>query len=1559
MLALLATAALAADLTVCPNGCDYNDVRTAAESAGAGDRVLITAPGTYVEEQMLPTAAPLEIVAAVAGVTVVPIDQVLLVPSPEIRLEGFTIDCEGRQVASISGGRTLSLSFMEVTNCQGGTGGAFQMGGTSGRLIVEDSWLHENFGVRGGVLYGGGNVELRRNLFCSNVSQDRGGVWLSESQSGQAVIENNIFWNNAATSSGAVLEWDVGGSVLFDHNTVVANASGQGVIDTQGPGMLAQLYNQSFFGWNSGGSCPLGGMDGGDLELNQFWQNFPEQLSCSPGPGSNPCVDCDPFVPEPPECDPQYFELLDTPTNAGAFNGPSANGGAWDDADNDGVHRIFDCDDNNPAVHRYAMEVCDGVDNDCDGYVDDVVCDLDNDGWDSSLDCNDTDPTVFPGATVIVADGKDNDCSGDADECYADNDFDGYSSSQVISTFDPNCSPTQGEASTYGADCNDAQASVNPGAAEVCDGIDNDCAGGIDDGLVFQQWWLDLDGDGYGDPTSSVVTDCQAPPGRVPNNADCNDTNPSVPSVAEVTCNGLDDDCNAATPDGPDADNDGVSVCTDCADNDPSRFPGNPEVCDGVDNNCNGLADDGLVFVTYYTDADSDGFGVAGTGTSSCAVLPGATVAGDCNDADSTVNPGAAELCDGIDNDCNGSADFGGGGQEVDADNDGYRRCEGDCRDTDITVNPGQPEICDGKDNDCSNGGTPEAGEVDDDADSYAECEGDCDDAAPDRYPGNPEVCDGVDNDCTGGADDGLTFVDYWPDADGDDYGDDSAAAVNACVPPVGTATNDLDCDDGANGIHPGVVEACDGIDNDCDGLVDDGIANQDYYADADGDGYGGATFSGNDCQPPNPGDVPNSLDCNDNDAQINPGEDEVCDAIDHDCDGMPENNLPQLEWWVDADGDGYGDGASTSVLACAAPVGTAGDATDCDDSSGAVHPGAPEICDGIDNDCNGLADIADGLPTQTWYPDPDGDGWGDATDPGTAACAPIAGLVSLAGDCDELDASVNPGAVEVCDQIDNDCSGTADDGLTVYDYWDDIDGDGFGDGSPTGQACEPPVGAADVDGDCDDGDDSVYPGAPEQCDGIDNNCNTLVDDDVATLDWYVDADGDGFGDGTTAPVSDCLQPIGTVANALDCDDDPVAGAAFSPDADEICDGLDNDCDGDVDDDDTAVVATLYYPDADGDGYGSELAIGIGACVPPLGYVANRLDCVDADRNINPEAVEACPDGLDNDCDGLVDAADPNYVDTPVTYWFDQDGDGVGTPALVVQACSGEAPLGFVPPTNGNDCDDAQFATYPGATEACDGVDNDCNAIVDEGFPTLPYWPDADGDGYGDALATPVDACSPSLGSVFGLVDQGGDCDDAESAIGPGQIDVCDDGIDNDCDGVEVESFTQWPDADGDGFGDPDGTPVVSCEPVDDHVDNTLDCDDTDPQRAVDCTEPVGDADGDGLPDDIDPNPNDPDDDGDGIDTRLEGDGDPDGDGIPNYADDDSDGDGIPDATEGFADDDCDGLEDYLDATDDGSCPEPTYGCGGGCTTGGVAPVALWLVAGLTGLARRRKTGAA
>ncbi|HAD12373.1 MAG TPA: hypothetical protein DCF33_08035, partial [Saprospirales bacterium] len=239
----------------------------------------------------------------------------------------------------------------------------------------------------------------------------------------------------------------------------------------------------------------------------------------------------------------------------------------------------------------------------------------------------------------------------------------------------------------------------------------------------------------------------------------------------------------------------------------------------------------------------------------------------------------------------------------------------------------------------------------------------------------------------------------------------------------------------------------------------------------------------------------------------------------------------------------------------------------DCDDANPGVYPGAPEICDGLDNNCYGISE--EGRPVFTYFQDFDGDGFGDANAP-LLTCqeqAP-AGYVLNNMDCIDFNADSYPGASEICDGLDNDCNGDADDGLTFTIYYEDMDGDGFGTTTSQAPFCtpEPPAGFVANNLDCNDNDPNIHPEILEACDDIDNNCDGLIDEELTFISYYADADMDGFGSPSdTFSTCQGIIPVGFVGNTLDCDD---SNAAVNPDGMEGNgpDGLDNDCNGLIDD---------------------------------------------------------------------------------------------------------------------------------------------------------------------------------------------------------------------------------------------------------------------------------------------------------------------------------------------------------------------------------------------------------
>jgi hypothetical protein len=421
---------------------------------------------------------------------------------------------------------------------------------------------------------------------------------------------------------------------------------------------------------------------------------------------------------------------------------------------------------------------------------------------------------------------------------------------------------------------------------------------------------------------------------------------------------------------------------------------------------------------------------------------------------------------------------------------------------------------------------------------------------------------------------------------------------------------------------------------------------------DEDGDGY-----------------KPSEGDCDDNDSTVNPSAIETCNGRDDNCDGQIDEGVGS-SWYEDADGDGFGD-RSAGTTACEQPDGYVSNSTDCDDDDAQAFPGNPELCDGIDNNCDGVVD--EGVTT-TFYADSDGDSYGD---PGSTAseCEVPLGYVSDNTDCDDGTARAFPGNPEECDTIDNDCDGRVDEGVTTQ-YFADVDGDGYGDVLAPQDGCSLPTGYSANADDCDDTAASVNPAATEYCNGIDDDCDAVIDESDAAdaSTWYADADADSYGDAATATVS-CTQPAGYVADGTDCDD---TRDLSNPAATEYCNGFDDDCDGTIDEDDAADAST-WYADVDADGFGNGAASDV-SCYQPVGYVADSTDCDDSDVTSFPGGIEVC-DGADNDCNGLVDDAPTDGT----TYYADNDADGFGDVDNSVSECA--LPLGYV--ENAYDCDDS------------------------------------------------------------------------------------------------------------------------------------------------------------------------------------------------------------------------------------------------------------------------------
>ena len=450
----------------------------------------------------------------------------------------------------------------------------------------------------------------------------------------------------------------------------------------------------------------------------------------------------------------------------------------------------------------------------------------------------------------------------------------------------------------------------------------------------------------------------------------------------------------------------------------------------------------------------------------------------------------------------------------------GERQCNGADGWTECSAQAPAQEVCDGDDNDCDgdkdNGlvgkpceisnefGTCSTTEVCLGADGW-----NCPALAP-----APDLCDGVDNDCDGDIDEDDPKVDTACDSPEDD--DLCQLGTMAC------SEGTLECID-----DPPQSEECNGLDDDCDDLVDEG------YPDVDLDGMADcvADDSDNDGTPDLLDNCPEVA----NPEQTNSDDDELGDACDD-----------------DDDNDGTDD------------------ATDCAPTDSSVHPGATEICNGKDDDCDGQLDPKGASGCKYWYIDADNDTFGfDGLNEcvcGEGGEAPF--TASFGGDCNDSNDIINPLAEEFCDGLDNNCNGDVDDfGATgcVLRY-NDKDKDGFGVSYEKKCVCGgKETYTATQAGDCNDANDSIYPGADEFCNNIDDDCNFKTDEEgsLGCNTYYLDEDSDTYG---LTDYSKCLCSPQGYYKALaknDCDD---SDKDIHPNHAEICaDGKDNNCNNKMD----------------------------------------------------------------------------------------------------------------------------------------------------------------------------------------------------------------------------------------------------------------------------------------------------------------------------------------------------------------------------------------------------------
>jgi predicted outer membrane repeat protein len=508
-------------------------------------------------------------------------------------------------------------------------------------------------------------------------------------------------------------------------------------------------------------------------------------------------------------------------------------------------------------------------------------------------------------------------------------------------------------------------------------------------------------------------------------------------------------------------------------------------------------------------------------------------------------------------------------------------------------------------------------------------------------------------------AGDPLTAPDPWNDGIAPDLGAYGGAAAMAHDNDGDNWPSIHDCDDTDPSIYPLASEPCDNFDNDCDGIIDN--AETRWFEDKDYDGYGDPNVPPVEACPTDtlPGIigggiyVTNNDDCDDNNARMNPGTPEYCDDLDNDCDGqVDEEILPRLQY-PDSDGDGFGNmnaGLSAVTLSCP-PPGFSPFGTDCNDSNDDIHP---------------LVTLANIVHTP---------------------------LSSHPIETSEASRSLS----YVADGVDQDCDG--------FDLcYADLDGDSFGaEQLPN----EPPQYMVDTDlscanlsaptattaTDCDDRDPLAYPGGTEiTADGQDQNC------DGRDQCWE-DADGDGYGSDQVLIDTDLdcdNASANTSSRGGDCDDRPNIGQDANPEEEEVCDGLDNNCDGQVDEV-SSPDAVVYFIDADSDGFGL-VSTTVKACALPDGYAEIAGDCDDDDARAYPGNNEVC-DGVDNNCSNGID--EDSSLDV-ITWYEDLDGDGFGDHAYYEVACDEPTEGGpWVRAGKAEDCNDADPTVAPGECSGC------------------------------------------------------------------------------------------------------------------------------------------------------------------------------------------------------------------------------------------------------------------